>query len=345
MSRHSDLTIVGDQFFLNGKPTYEGVRWRGHRIEGLMFNSRMVQAIFDDLNPETRSRWSYRDTGVWDAERNTTEFLAAMPLWRQHGLLAVTINLQGGSPQGYSSDQPWHNSAISGDGTLRSDYMRRLERILDRADDLAMVVILGIFYFGQESRLQDERAVVRAVDSTVDWLLDRGYRNVLIEIANESGRGYRLPILGPARVHELILRVKGRHRGRRLLASTSCGGDSPELLLPNPHVVRAADFVLLHGNNVAEPEQLRELVRKTRQVDGYRPMPVLFNEDDHVGFENPLNHLIVAVEEYTSWGYFDYRRPGEGFEEGYQSPPIDWGIGSARKRGFFGAVATLTKGA
>lgn len=50
---NTTLTIVGDQFHINGQPTYAGRNWQGHLIEGLLFNSRMVQGIFDDLNPET----------------------------------------------------------------------------------------------------------------------------------------------------------------------------------------------------------------------------------------------------------------------------------------------------
>ena len=148
------------------RPTYAGRTWRGHSIEGLLLNSRMVQGIFDDLNPMTRRFWVYPDTGVWDSERNTREFLAAMPAWRSHGLLAFTINLQGGSPQGYTHGrQPWYNSALDEQGKLRPAYMARLERILDRADELGMVVILGIFYFGQDERLADEAAVIHGLDS------------------------------------------------------------------------------------------------------------------------------------------------------------------------------------
>ena len=99
--RQTEVSIAGAGFLINGKPTYAGRTWKGHKIEGLLFNSRMVQGIFDDLNPETRSRWAYPDTGRWDPERNTREFLAAMPEWRRHGLLCVVVNLQGGSPRGY----------------------------------------------------------------------------------------------------------------------------------------------------------------------------------------------------------------------------------------------------
>ncbi len=44
----------------------------------------------------------------------------------------------------------------------------------------------------------------------------------------------------------------------------------------------------------------------------------------------------------SSWGYFDYRMAGEGFDEGYQSVPVNWGISSARKRGFFSLVKEMT---
>src|SRR5436309_11534970 len=70
-ARKTSVSIVGDQFFINGKPTYAGRSWRGHKVEGLLLNSRMVQGIFDDRNPQTVKRWAYPDTGKWDAERNT----------------------------------------------------------------------------------------------------------------------------------------------------------------------------------------------------------------------------------------------------------------------------------
>ncbi len=339
--RYTEVSIRGEQFLINGAPTYQGRVWNGYKIEGLLMNSRMVQGIFDDLNPATRAMWAYPDTGVWDPDRNTAEFIAAMPEWRAHGLIAFTINLQGGSPQGYSKEQPWHNSAITAGGELRSDYMARLERILDRADELGMVVILGIFYFGQDRRLTDEAAIVRAVDNTVDWVFDQGYRNVVIEVNNECNVRYTHDILKPGRVHELIERVKARTRnGRRLLVSTSYGGN----FVPLPNVVQAADFLLLHGNGVNDPARIVEMVQQTRQVEGYRPMPILFNEDDHFDFDKPMNNMIAAISAYAGWGFFDYRMKGEehDYALGYQSVPVNWGISSARKREFFRLLKEAT---
>ena len=73
-------------------------------------------------------------------------------------------------------------------------------------------------------------------------------------------------------------------------------------------------------------------------------MPIVFNEDDHFDFDKSPNNLSAAVGEYASWGYFDYRMAGEEFDEGYQSMPVNWGISSARKRGFFSLVKEVTGG-
>jgi hypothetical protein len=337
--RQTEVSIRGDDFLINGQPTYAGRAWKGHRIEGLLLNSRMVQGIFDDQNPETAGKWAYSDTGRWDPERNTREFLDAMPEWRRHGLLAITLNLQGGSPQGYSREQPWENNAYNPDGTLRQEYTARLERILDRADELGMAVILGYFYFGQDERLHDEAAVLRACDSATAWLLDRGYRNVLVEITNEANVRYDHAVFQEPRHRELIERVKAQTReGRRLLAGTSFGGGA----VPWDSVVKASDFVLIHGNGQDEPQKITNLIGKTRALPSFRPMPVVINEDDHFDFEKPENNFIAAVREHVSWGYFDFRMKGEGFDEGYQSVPVNWTISSARKRGFFKLLAEIT---
>jgi hypothetical protein len=339
-ARKTVVGTRGEAFTINGEPTYKGRTWNGKKVEGLLLNSRMVQATFDDLNPDTLANWRYPDTRRWDADRNTREFVAAMTEWRRHGLLAVTLNLQGGSPRGYSREQPWHNSAFAADGSLRGAYLARLRAVLTRADELGMVVILGLFYFGQDERLRDEAAVKRGVDNAVDWLFAEGFRNVLIEVNNECDvRAYDHVILRPGRVHELIERVKARAKdGRRFLAGTSYAGGS----VPGESVVRASDFLLLHGNGVKDPARIAAMVRAARRVPGYRPMPVLFNEDDHFDFGRPANHFVAAVGAYASWGYFDYRMAGEGFDEGFQSVPVNWGISSPRKRAFFKLLSEIT---
>jgi hypothetical protein len=151
-ARRTEVSIRGEQFFLNGQPTYAGRSYQGLKIEGLLMNMRAVQGIFDDLNPQTRGKWAYSDTGQWDPERNTRELVAALPQWR--------------------------------------------------------------------------------------------------------------------------------------------------------------------------------------------PMPVLINEDGHFRFDQPENHMMTALAEHVSWGYFD---PGaSNYADGYQCPPVNWGINTERKRQFFAKLKEVT---
>ena len=352
-ARKTEVTIVGDKFLVNGKPTYPGRVWTTSKgesfpIEGLLMNSRMVQGIFDDLNPATRGQWAYPDTKQWDADRNTREFIAAMSLWREYGMLGFTINLQGGCPYGYCRTQPWDNSAFEPDGSLREDFMKRLELILDRADELGMIPIVGYFYFGQDERLVDEAAVKRAVTNATEWILKKGYTNVIIEVNNECDvEAYDHPILVCGRAHELITLVKSIKRdGRSLLVSTSHRGK----VVPLPSIVEVSDFVLLHGNGVIKPERMQEMIEEVRQMDVYKSKPIVNNEDDRPwltkeqGWGDYGNNLAVAVQNYASWGYFDFRLEGENalFNEGYQSLPINWQISSPRKQAFFDQLANIT---
>jgi hypothetical protein len=338
------IQIRGGDFWIDGTPTYAGRTWRGQRIEGLLLNSRMVQATFDDLNPATLAQWAYPDTSRWDPERNVGEFISALPEYVRHGLLAITVNFQGGSPEGYSRDQPWENSAFTADGALRPAYADRMQRVIDRADAVGLAVIVSYFYQGQDERLSDETAVLKAVDAATDFLLDGGFHNVLVEINNECNTRYEHAVLQPPRVHELVARVQAR-AGGELLVSTSYGGRGR---VPDEAVAKVADFLLLHGNGTSDPQLIAAQIDETRALARYRGQPIVFNEDDHFDFDQPRNNFTAAIERHASWGYFD---PGDGaggagargnYVDGYQLVPVNWAINTPRKRAFFDLVAEVS---
>jgi hypothetical protein len=354
IKRKTCVSIKADAFFVNKYFTYrgrvlkrgEGEKAKEHKIEGLLFNFRAVNAIFDDLNPATRSRWAYPD-GPWDPERNTRAFIDALPYWRRSGVCAFTVNLQGGSPEGSTGRaQPWQNSAYTREGRLRADYMSRLESILEYADEHAWVVILGLFSPGQDQHVWDERSVLRGVDAVTDWLLERKYTNVLIEVSSAcSDRQYDHDILTEDRVDELVERVQQRSQDKvdspagRLLVSASMGGG----VLPPRRLLRVSDFALLHGRTVDDPGRITRLVEYTRNRMTDPKKPILFNQDDHYDFESSENNLTAAALAYAGWGFHDYRRPGENFHQGLDTPPIDWRIYSLRKYRFLKCLARITR--
>ncbi|HVQ77096.1 MAG TPA: hypothetical protein VMT79_16340 [Candidatus Binatia bacterium] len=371
------IAIDGEDWLIDGVPTCAGRDHRGWRIEGLLLNSRMANAVFDDDNPYTRSLWGYPDTGNWDAERNTDELIAALPAYRAHGLAAISVNLQGGSPLGYYraersasvlehvrrhhptaqedavwagvpsvSSQPWNASGFAPDGALKPALAARTARLIENAAGQGMVVILGLFYFGQDERLRDEAAVRRAVDEACGFALDRDLANVVIEIDNECDvPRYEHAILTPPRVHELIEQARAvTRRGRRLLVGTSF----TRRMLPTEAVCRVSDFILLHGNGMDDPAEVGARVDAVRAQPGWRAKPIVYNEDDHFDFDRPHNHFTSALSCHASWGYFD---PGEAagggqffgnYRDGYQNPPVDWAIGTPRKRAFFALLREVT---
>ncbi len=348
------VEIRGTQFWINGKPTYEGRAFEGKPVEGLLFNSRMAQAIFDDENPKTRTLWAYPDTGEWNAQRNTDEFCAALPAYRRHGLLGVTVGLQGGGSI-YSPDvyDQYICSAYEPDGAFRPAYFERLRQVLEAADQCGMVVIVNYFYWKQAARLESSKIIEQVAERVSGWLLASGYRNILVDVVNEAGVGKGLdPLLTPERVDRLVEIVQNTKRdGRRLWVGASSGGCDA---LPSGRWAELEDLSMPHGN-FCTPDQLSEKLRKLKASPAYRarPRPVLINEDT-IFVEN----LDAAFAEGCSWGFYcqgygsDYQdrfnwkaKPREKeYSElsGYQTLPVNWGINTGMKRAFFDRVAEIT---
>ena len=120
------VTLSGRTFLINGAVTHPGTP-----LEGTLPNSRMVQATFDDANAATVANWNYPG-GAWDPSRNTEEFVQALPSYRARGLLAVTLNFQGGGPKPglFTAEQSWDNSGFDAAGNLKPPYLARMDRAI-----------------------------------------------------------------------------------------------------------------------------------------------------------------------------------------------------------------------
>ena len=373
------ISIEGDKFLVNGTPTQEGATFRGVAIEGLMMNSRMANAVFDDDNEFTRHLWAYPDNEKWDADRNTNELIEMLPTYKSKGLSCIDVNLQGASPLGYyksspeglsdlmtriqtkfpdatepeiwaglpsTRSQPWNSGAFTENGDLKPAFMKRVAKVIEAADEIGMIVCLGLFYFGQDERISDEESVKTAVEKASNWVLAKGYTNVLLEINNECDVPlYEHEILCPDRIHELINLAKSISKdGARLLVSTSF----TRRMVPTEKVIESSDFILLHGNGMHDPVEITNRVQETRNANSYKGQPIFFNEDDHFEFENETNNFVAALEQRAGWGFFD-PGPGAGgtaaygnYVDGYQNPPINWTINTSRKESFFWILSKLT---
>lgn len=349
--------IHGSQFTINGVPTYTaaaGFPAADPNIEGTLLNVRAVQAIFDDANyPNGGSRahpytsntmgqvfWDYPD-GPWDPERNLREFLAALPSWRRAGILAFTVNLQGGGPPdgNYGEKnalQPHLNSGFDEHGNLKPAYASRLKRVIERADDLGMVVIVGFFYQGSNERIDaapDDRYAKEAVRQGAAFLKSLPNRNILIEIANETNpQSYSHPIMQPNGIVDAVLLAQ-QTVNHEIPVSMSWVGPVPPRGSRADAAMRAVDYVLFHTNGET-PEAVHERIQAMHRWAGYQ-RPLLINEDGVSTF-----NLQAATDDHVGWGYYDN---GLGdYRDGFQNPPVDWKIDSNVKWVFFEQVARLT---
>lgn len=349
--------IHGSQFTINGNPTYtpaSGFPSADPNLQGTLLNVRAVQAIFDDVNyPNGGSRtnpytsntmgkifWDYPD-GPWDPERNLREFLAALPEWRRAGVLAFTVNLQGGGPPdgNYGERetlQPQFNSGFDPYGNLRPAYASRLQRVIEEADKLGMVVIVGFFYQGSNERIladPEDRYAKEAVRQASLFLKNLPHRNILIEIANETNpQSYKHPIMQPDGILDAVLLAQKTVEHQIPISMSWVGGvmrrgSRADLAM------RAVDYVMFHTNGQT-PESVHDSIQAMRRWTEY-DRPVLINEDGVSTF-----NLQAAVQEHVGWGYYDN---GLGdYRDGFQAPPVDWKIDSNVKWVFFEQVARLT---
>jgi hypothetical protein len=293
-SRSSTETVVSikkDKWYINGKITN-----KGSPAEGLLMNVRMVNSVFEDRGDKLPEE--FQD---FKPEKNTDNFISKVPEYISNGVNAFTIGLQGGMP-GYEGAI---NTAFEGDGKLRPDYMKRVERIIREADKNSGVIILSCFYQRQHSHsgmLYSRADILNAVENTVSWIKTNRFGNVLLEISNEFmhngylywGEGkWLVSLKGQV---ELIEYAKSLHPG--LLVSTSGMGSGQ---MPDS-IVQVADFVTIHFNTT-RLDKYGERINALKKSG----KPVICNEDDKTGKEGAAA-LALSVINGCSWGYMNVEK-------------------------------------
>jgi hypothetical protein len=301
------LSIEGSRFLINNRLTYSEIPGNSPNVHGLLMNARFIQGIFDDkAAPERFARFGWQK---WDPERNTDELIKALPEWYAYGLRAFTVGLQGGMPVFTIANETIDNNPFGEDGkSIDPAYLNRLERLIRAADETGMVVIVSFLYQGQSNRMKDGTAVRNAVRTCSFWLRDKGFTNIIIEVANEYNVGNfknRPLVSNPEGITTLME-----------IAREACGGipvGSSGVLDLSREVAESSDVVLIHGNTTRRQDYYR-LIKK---IKSWTPdKPKVCNEDSPC-----FTQLNVAFDTQTSWGYYNNLSK--------QEPPAYWGVFTA----------------
>jgi hypothetical protein len=267
------ISLRGAVWCINDEPTN-----RGTRAEGLLMNVRMVNAVFEDLHKP----------GL-DPAAITDRFLAHVPDYAAHGVNAFTLGLQGGMP-GYEGAL---NSAFEPDGSLRESYLARASRVIEACDRAGLVVILGCFYQRQDQVLAGEAAVRAAVVNVADWIKDRGYRNVVLEVANEFDHGgFDRRLIRTVEGEVELIRLAKKTAPDLLVSTSGLGhGRYPDAL------AEAADFLLIHFNGTP----LEDIPARIESLKRFAK-PIVCNEDPKSGAAG-ARAAELCVANGASWGF------------------------------------------
>jgi hypothetical protein len=287
---------------------------KGYRAgaRGKVMNVRLAQALFHD---------EWLTERPFDPAQNTARVVEALDFYKAHGVLAVNVSLQGDDP-GYS---PAANgisrqnaakygksggllvSAFRPDGSLKSDWLLRLETLLRAADQRGLVVCLVYFYHGQDEVFDSGDAIEAAARNITDWLIDHKFRNVIIDVANEwdlQGDTWDMGEYIPSNVPGLIDRIRERFQAKRADFTLPIGASSSGSMLYPASLAEVCDVLLLHGNGRTPAEKAARL----EQYKSYA-RPVLINEDDNgrettrANLEKEIASCDAAFQHAAGWGY------------------------------------------
>ncbi len=288
-------TVVGickDRFTINGLLTYQDIPGSNPDSHGLLWNQRLIQGIFDDAGH--RALYNQLALDRFDPDANTDALIAALPEWYDYGMRAFTVGFQGGWPVGMTEVEDIDNNPFGPEGLVLDEaYASRMDRVITAADKLGMVMIVNILYWAQAKKMKSGRAVRSAVSVAARFLKEKGYTNVLIDVANE----YDISL---NKAHAIIQTAEGiaslidlaRTESGGMLTASSGGGGTVD-----SQVADAGDFVLVHGNGLTRGQYYDFLKRAIRLAKG---KPVLCNEDSPC-----CTRVDVALMTGTSWGYYN----------------------------------------
>lgn len=290
---------------------------KGYRREakGKLMNLRLAQALFDD-------EWLFERP--FDAARNTDQVIEALAFYKRHGVLAINVSMQGGNP-GYSTEANGiarQNGArhgrkegllVSGfrsNGSLKPEWLARLEKLLRAADSQEMVVCLMYFYQGQDEVLEGPEAIEAAARNLTDWLIEKKFRNVIIDVANEwdiQGHLWDHAEYIPLNIAGLIERIRERFQVKKADYVLPIGASTGGQMLYPASLAEVVDVILLHGNGRGPAEK----IERARQYQHY-DRALLMNEDDN-GRETTLANLAkerascdAFFQNGAGWGYMPW---------------------------------------
>lgn len=311
----SDYDVRSVYISYNGGTTWEETYSQSPSLpaaQGKMVTARMVQAAFFNSGSFDQSM----DDA--DADANTQHFIDQMPAYRASGVLCWVVSLEGGNPINQAADPNIDQTGFSyrtnadgatsvflADGTgFKTGRIERVEALIEAAAEQGMIVCLALFYSRQAAWLATQADYRNAMETVTDWLITKGYKNVVIDLANEAGADLggnwtsNAPdcnFLTDAGVAEEIAYFKSLWDGQPWRPAIGCSSRSK----PGQLTMDESDIHWFHGNVAGTPTSSNPANRDNWVQDMLNATtvgPVVCNEDETSLEENGPSSGALAIE-------------------------------------------------
>jgi hypothetical protein len=258
-------------------------------MAGKLVTTREVQACFDD-----------NEFAAGLADSNAANFRAQIASYYPFGIKCWSSCLEGGNPDDATGDAQitnpsWtynlgagHTSAFASDGlSLKAAHKARWEALIEALSANDMDICLGLFYGRQSGYLNTQTKYENAIRTATTWLIEKGYRNVIIDVANESGAdasttwGTTLWTTD-AGSRDMVNYTKDQWAGQPWRPPVGCSSRSK----PGALVLAASDVHYLHGNVAGTPAPGNRDNWANDIIAATTAGPVVCNEDETQAEEN-----------------------------------------------------------
>ena len=274
--------VKAERFFVRSgraswNETYDGGPYRG-KAKGALLLVNAVHGLFDD---------EWLTEVEFDPDANTNALIAALDLYHAYGVSGLFVSLQGFDQpypassgvkrSGKAEDGKTRGSRISGflpNGDLDPAWMARLERLLVETNKRGMIVCLTYFTPGQDEVLESDEAIVKAARNMTGWLIEKDFRNVIINIADgwdAQGQWDHGDFI-QRNVANLIIDNRDLFNHAEFTLPIAAAA-SESLAYPNS-LARICDVILLHGNRAGGADKLRAIMNLSES-----DRPVIIVED------------------------------------------------------------------
>lgn len=257
--------------------------------------------------------WGVRAANAIHDQTATDDLIEMLDVYRRHGIESVSISVQGGRT-GNSPNTSRQYNIFNADGTLKSDGLARLRAVLDALDARRMTACVVYFYQERDQDITIDDATNRhlfaAIDNLTRWLTHEGYRNVLVDVANEHAHsGFDHAILANATESNrdaLCDRVKGTNSN--FLCSVSPGSGSYEY-----------DVTMVHNEACPTPASIPCVTNEMLRRDDYDE-PGVFTSS-----ELSVTKSEIETSKTRGTGYFLHAAWIQGvYEDGSDVGPRFW---------------------